>query len=154
MPDFDLDPELPLPFEWSDGVEDFSTMPEDKLWAILGLPNKIIPFFNERRDPTGAHDPWLKDDEEWFRDPANTTPLALRWHQLVGVVKMVLNAFEAKPILQMDGVGLGKTIQMVAFIAVLVFFHEYHNANGCFPGAFGAFLSLFLSLFPFFLCCT
>jgi hypothetical protein len=142
-PDFDPDAGPPLDVNWSEGVEEFNSMSADELWEYLGLPDKIIPFFNPRLDPDSVLDPWTADGRVWFASEENGTPLALRLYQLVGVAKMLLNAFLGMPVLLMDAVGLGKTIQLIAVIAILTYYREYYLVHGRFPGAFGgSFVSL------------
>ena len=50
---------------------------------------------------------------------------------------MLERAFDGKPVLLMDGVGLGKTLQVIGMIACLVFYHESFKKAGKFPGHFG-----------------
>ena len=137
-PDHDLDLDRTPEIAWTEGVEEYKDTPPEELWAMLGRPEASIPFFNPKQDPENRHDPWTPEGLEWLRNPSNGVPLALRWHQLVGVLKMVENAFSRKPVLLMDGVGLGKTIQVSAFIAVLAWYREYFAVHGKFPGKFGA----------------
>lgn len=142
-----LDDDLDLDraeLEWTEGVEEYSKTPPDELWVMLGRPEMSIPFFNPKQDPEN-HDPWTPEGSKWLRDPSNRVSLMLRWHQLVGVLKMVENAFEKKPVLLMDGVGLGKTIQVAAFIAFLAWYREHFSVHGKFPGKFGARFSLLFS---------
>ncbi|KAG1837021.1 P-loop containing nucleoside triphosphate hydrolase protein [Suillus tomentosus] len=136
IPEFDPDETSDCDFQWSEGVEEYNGMSEDDLWATLGLPDKQIPFFNILQDPYGDCDPWTEDGDTWLKE--NGEPLALRWHQLVGLVKMVKNAFGGTPILLMDEVGLGKTIQVTALIAVLSFYREFYTMHHCFPGKIAA----------------
>ncbi|KAG1737029.1 P-loop containing nucleoside triphosphate hydrolase protein [Suillus lakei] len=135
VPEFNPDGEDTCDFEWSEGVEEFKDMSEDDLWTLLGIPEQRLPFFNALQDPYGNHDPWTDEGEEWLKDSGER--LALRWHQLVGVAKMVQNAFAGVPILLMDEVGLGKTIQITALIAVLAFYREYYMTHRRFPGKIG-----------------
>lgn len=137
IPEFDPDATNDCDFQWSEGVEEFNSMSEDDLWTILGLPEKRIPFFNASQDPYGNCDPWTEEGQNWFTDTRNGEPLALRWHQLVGLVKMLKNAFEGSPILLMDDVGLGKTIQVTALIALLAFYREFYTIHKRFPGKIG-----------------
>lgn len=123
-------------------MEAFKDVSEDHLWTLLGIPDQRLPFFNALQDPYGNHDPWTEEGEDWFKSSGRGERLALRWHQLVGVTRMVQNAFSGKPILLMDEVGLGKTIQVTALIAILAFYREYYTANGCFPGKIGKSISL------------
>lgn len=139
-PDFDVDNADALDIEWSEGVEDLSSLSEDELWQYLGIPDKKIPFFNAYVDPQGVHDPWSEEGRQWLKSRRHREPLLLRPYQVVGVVKNVSNAFAGKAILLMDAVGLGKTIQVIATIAILTYYREYYDAHGKFPGAFGMFL--------------
>ena len=54
-------------------------------------------------------------------------PLAPRWHQLVGIVKIVMQAFKGEPLMLMDEVGVGKTLQLVGAIATLTFFRDFYE---------------------------
>ncbi|KAG1793303.1 P-loop containing nucleoside triphosphate hydrolase protein [Suillus plorans] len=132
IPQFDPDATHDCDFQWSEGVEEYNSMSEDDLWTILGLPEKQIPFFNLLQDSYGNCDPWTDHGQTWLKE--NGEPLALRWHQLVGLAKMVKNAFCEMPVLLMDEVGLGKTIQVTALIAVLSFYREFYSVHRCFPG--------------------
>lgn len=138
---------LNIDVEWSEGVEDFCDLSMDDLWALLGLLEKAVPFFNARQDPFLANDPWTKEGRQWLND--NGKPLELRPHQLVGVVKMIVNFFAGRAVLLMDEVGLGKTIQFTASVAILAYYRDYYTTHMRFPGAFGAlpFHSFSLSFF-------
>lgn len=109
------------------------------LWKRLGVPDCAVPFFNKKVDPDGHHDPWTEKGRTWLEQAGNGVPLALRWHQIVGVLKMLDNAFAGKPILLMDSVGLGKTIQVAAILAFLMFYRSYYEVQGEFPGHFGTY---------------
>jgi SNF2 family DNA or RNA helicase len=123
--------------DWSEGVEEYQDTSSDELWAMLGRPEKSVPFFNLKQDTESRRDPWTDEGVKWLQVPSNGEPLTLRWHQLVGVLKLVENAFLGRPVLLMDGVGLGKTIQVAAFIAFLTWYRDYFTAHGKFPGRFG-----------------
>jgi SNF2 family DNA or RNA helicase len=135
-PDFDVENTNSLDIGWSEGVEDLRDLTEEQLWTILGIPDRKIPLFNDTVDPQGVHDPWTEEGRVWL-DSGNGEPLLLRQYQLVGVVKMVQNAFAGMPVLLMDAVGLGKTIQVIAVIAILNWYREYHDKHSRFPGTFG-----------------
>lgn len=127
---------------WEEGVEEFSSFSENRIWAELGLEAKKFPFFNPQYDPCAIIDPWTLEGRLWVEDGAHNSPLQLQWHQMVGVLKMVHNAFEGLPVLLMDGVGLGKTIQVAAVIAVLTYYREFYAAHDHFPGCFRKFFRL------------
>jgi hypothetical protein len=122
---------------WSEGVEDFKDKDSGDLWSMLGFSDESIPFFNGVHDPYGNRDPWNKEEEQWFEDTNNTEPLKVRWHQQVGIAKMIQRAFEGKPVLLMDEVGLGKTLQIAGTLATLAFYREYYAVHERFPGAYG-----------------
>jgi len=134
MPEYDPDREPNE--EWQEGVEDFAEYTTDALWAYLGVSK--IPFFNERYDLLNGQDGWsdakvaeeIQQHGEW---------LVPRWHQLVGIAKMLTNAFEGKPVLLMDDVGIGKTLQVVGLVAVLSYYREYHLQHKKFPGHIGEY---------------
>ncbi len=53
---------------------------------------------------------------------------------------------DQSPLLLMDQVGIGKTMQLVGLIAVIAYFIDYHDKNHKFPGAYGKHL-FWLALF-------
>jgi hypothetical protein len=122
--------------EWEEGVEEYKSKTKDELWAILGLQNSsAIPDFNEYIDPE-AHNYW-SDPEYMHEHKATLRPLSPRWHQLVGIIKIIYQGFKGEPLMLMDEVGVGKTLQLVGALAVLTFFRDFYDKNGKFPGAFG-----------------
>jgi hypothetical protein len=132
---FPLSIESNIQVDWSEGVEDLRHLTTKDLYQQLGYD--ALPFFNEMFDPLGTHDPWISEHMGWFKDPANGSPLVPRWHQLLGIFKMVKASFAGNPILLMDEVGLGKTLQAVGVIATHAFYREFHTQHKRFPGAFG-----------------
>ncbi|KDQ63886.1 hypothetical protein JAAARDRAFT_118513 [Jaapia argillacea MUCL 33604] len=135
IPDFSLNEE-PC-FDWSDGVGvELGRKTTDELWAMLGLSEKkIIPGFNAFIDPSGRTP---KTHKEWFQsaDETELEPLRLKWHQLIALVTLLFRAFEGKPMLLMDDVGVGKTIQILALFATIAYFHDHRIKHGKFPGVF------------------
>lgn len=125
---------------WSEGVEDLNGFTEDQLWEKLGLPDKKIPFFQEWTDPDALIDPWSAEGQTWLKDSTKGQhPLKPRWHQLVGIYRMLQRIFENKPVLLMDGVGLGKTMQAVGAIACLTYYRKHFEVKKQFPGDFGEY---------------
>lgn len=59
---------------------------------------------------------------------------------------MLERAFEGEPVLLMDGLGLGKTLQVLGVITCLAWYREYYERKKAFPGHFGE-SSLMLLLF-------
>ncbi|KAI6154544.1 P-loop containing nucleoside triphosphate hydrolase protein [Pisolithus tinctorius] len=123
---------------WTEGVEELAQLTEDEIWAHLGLKEgKKIPLFQEFTDPDATIEPWSEEGEAWLNDPTTTRePLQARWHQLVGILRMLQRAFDGQPVLLMDGVGIGKTFQVLGFIACLSWFRRHFDTHGKFPGAF------------------
>jgi hypothetical protein len=139
-PVLDLDLDLLPNIKWSEGVEEFNKMSEDELWSMLALPDKVVPFFNTHYDPDDHHDPWTHNGREWFKITGNGKLLALRWHQLVAVVKLLINVFAGKGTPLMDNVGLRKTIVDAAFIVILSYYRKYYEVHKHYPGCFGVFI--------------
>lgn len=123
--------------DWTEGVEELQHVSVDELWARLGFQDHRVPFFNQRQDPYGIHDPWAPEDRKWFENTDNTEIFQPRWHQLVGIYRMVQRAFAGEPILLMDEVGLGKTLQVVGMICVLEWYRVFYEQHKVFPGEFG-----------------
>ncbi|KAG1785036.1 P-loop containing nucleoside triphosphate hydrolase protein [Suillus plorans] len=123
--------------DWKSGVEEYDKCSEDDLWEYLGLPEKRLPFFQRRSDPDAAIDPWSEEGQRWLDDsksPAQS--LAPRWHQLVGILRLIDRFLDGKPVMLMDGVGVGKTMQAVGLIACLAHYKEHYRKHGKFPGKF------------------
>jgi hypothetical protein len=138
-PALNLGSDTPTDLQWSEGVEEFKDLTEDQLWTALGVPN-AIPFFNDRLDPTGLHDPWTQEGRTWFRTRENGAQLKPRWYQLGGDMKILRCLFAGLPAMLFDEVGLGKTIQVVSSIAMLAYYRDYFELHKCYPGSFGASL--------------
>ncbi|KAI6144170.1 P-loop containing nucleoside triphosphate hydrolase protein, partial [Pisolithus thermaeus] len=133
----DLDLDAPLDPAWTEGVENLSKLTDDVLWQKLGLAEKRIPFFQRWTDPDGLMDPWSQDGQAWLNSATlKRHELEPRWHQLVGIYRMLERTFEGKPVLLMDGVGLGKTLQVLGTIACLAYYSHVYKEKGTFPGDF------------------
>lgn len=127
---------------WRSGVEQYHDWTPAQMWHNLGLPAKRIPYFNEYEDPDAINDPWSREFETWLEeqetaDEPTRRELTPRWHQLVGIFKMIVNMFEKRPVLLMDEVGVGKTLQVIGFIAMRAYLFNYHEEHGTYPGYFG-----------------
>ncbi|KIN93226.1 hypothetical protein M404DRAFT_74152, partial [Pisolithus tinctorius Marx 270] len=124
--------------EWREGVEALSKVTEEQLWRKLGFPDRQLPFFQRWTDPDDLIDPWSEEGKAWLANmPDKREPLQPRWHQLVGIYRMLERAFEGKPVLLMDGVGLGKTLQVLGTIACIAYYRRAFTLKGLFPGDFG-----------------
>lgn len=129
--EFDIDP-APRE-EWSEGVEHLKDKTPAELYQLLGLDKHSIPFFKEEaveQDVSG-------DLGELETSATTTEGTSLRWHQLVGTVRALERATTSEPVLLMDGVGLGKTVQVIAIFAMLAYYREYFKANRRYPGLWG-----------------
>jgi SNF2 family DNA or RNA helicase len=136
----DLEPEDPM--EWMEGVESLQKMTEDDLYKILGFDDRKIPFLVTEIDADTDIGAQALDNED-ATEIAPTSqgvemqPFALRWHQLVGLTKMVQCAMTSQAVLLMDDVGLGKTLQVIAFFAVMTYYRQFHSETKKYPGAWG-----------------
>ncbi|KAJ7571901.1 P-loop containing nucleoside triphosphate hydrolase protein, partial [Mycena floridula] len=120
---------------WTEGCEQWADSSTDEMYTRLGLPQKKIPLFNSLIHPKGAAMPGTA---AWdvVKEKDGLIPLTPHWHQIIGIYKMVSLAFEGKPVLLMDEVGLGKTLQLLGFICVMIYFREFYDKWGKFPGDF------------------
>ncbi|KAG2064532.1 hypothetical protein BDR04DRAFT_1035000 [Suillus decipiens] len=123
--------------DWKSGVEEYDRCSEDDLWEHLGLSEKKLPFFQVLSDPNAAIDLWSEEGQKWLDNPTSPTQnLAPRWHQLVGILKLIDRVLDCEPVMLMDGVGVGKTMQAVGLIACLAHYREHYRKHGKFPGKF------------------
>lgn len=142
--------------QWSEGTEEYAKLTPSDLYKLMGLPDNRIPGFNDLECAEGIHEPWIHEKffneahDQWedqktkakmgieiLPDPLQKWRLLQpRWHQLVGMFKMLVNIFDDKPTLLMDEVGLGKTMQVVGVIAILDFYRTFYKTNNYFPGYF------------------
>ena len=132
-----LDPDLNLD-DWESGTESLESKTPQQMCELLGIRyGEPIPYFNNYIDTIGVRDPWV---HKQLLDPnaedENRTELRAKWHQLVGIFKMLQQTFEGKSTLLMDAVGLGKTLQVVGVIALLAYYREVKKATGEYPGHF------------------
>ena len=103
-----------LNIAWMEGVENLKNATEDNLWQWFGFANKKIPYFQEFTDPNTLIDPWSDSGVKWLADPVSMCkPLCPQWHQLIGIYHIVELMFDGSPMLLMDGVGIGKTFQVI-----------------------------------------
>ncbi|KAG2359170.1 P-loop containing nucleoside triphosphate hydrolase protein [Suillus spraguei] len=127
-----------VPSDGDEVVIDFTEiLIDDDLWEHLGLSEKKLPFFQTRTDPDATIDPWSEEGQQWLDDPhGHAQNLAPRWHQLVGILRLIDRVLDGRPVMLMDGVGVGKTMQAVGLIACLAHYREHYRKHGRFPGKF------------------
>jgi hypothetical protein len=102
------------------------------------LSEKKLPFFQVWSDPDAVTDPWSKEGQQWLDNLTNLIQsLAPWWHQLVSILKMIDRVLDCEPVMLMDGVGVGKTMQAVGLIACLAHYREHYRKHRKFPGKFG-----------------
>jgi hypothetical protein len=133
LPAFDFESDIPI--DWTEGTEDINDLTLNDIHKRLGITE--LPWFNNRIDPFGLRNPWKAEDEEWLRDDNNTVELQARWHQWLGILRLIERFWQGKNMLLMDEVGLGKTLQVVGALTILAYFREFYEEKGRFPGAFG-----------------
>jgi hypothetical protein len=117
--EFSLDPPAEAE-EWSEGVEDLKNATPETLYRLLGLDEPHIPGFNK----------YIVEDVE---AGGEAKEFHMRWHQLVGTVKLLERALTSDPVLLMDDVGLGKTTQVLAMFAMLEYYRKYHELHMRYP---------------------
>ncbi|EPQ50076.1 hypothetical protein GLOTRDRAFT_51063, partial [Gloeophyllum trabeum ATCC 11539] len=134
--DFDLDSQAFDWKAWKEGTEDLAKVSEEELWAHLGFgEKKQLPLFQEWYDPSGMIEPWSEEGVAWLENPqSGRARLQPKWHQLVGIFRMLQHLFEGRAVLLMDGVGLGKTLQSVGVLACLVYYREHYRQKNDYPG--------------------
>ncbi|TDL13389.1 hypothetical protein BD410DRAFT_847004, partial [Rickenella mellea] len=103
------------------GVGHQSRMSTEELQRQLGIaqyPKKAFPVFMTKRHPefktAWTHPKLFETDSPDLED------LALKWHQLGGIHAMVQLGFSGKGTLLTDGVGIGKTAQLMGLMAFMM----------------------------------
>lgn len=137
--ELNLDPADPL--DWSSGVEELQTKTEDELYKLLGFEDKKVPFLASEIDEdtdigVQAYEGENEDDTVPVAQIAKK-PLRLKWHQLVGLVKLTQCALTSKTVLLMDTMGMGKTLQVLALFSVLAYYRRFYNKTKRYPGMWG-----------------
>ncbi|KAH8986189.1 P-loop containing nucleoside triphosphate hydrolase protein, partial [Lactarius hatsudake] len=137
--EFNMTPHDPI--NWSEGVEHLHNTSTSELYAMLGFSDHKIPFLNSEIDCKPDLSQIVResnDDPTPPAPPSEKEPLSLRWHQVVGVVKMMECALTSQPVLLMDDIGLGKTMQVLMFFCVLAYYRDYYRAEKTYPGLWGS----------------
>jgi SNF2 family DNA or RNA helicase len=130
--DFEYEPEAEI--DRLEGVEHLQDKTLAQLYEMLGLEKQTIPFFRE--EIAVGHDmPGELGEPE--SSATTTEGFSLRWHQLVGITKMMERAMTSQPVLLMDDIGLGKTLQVLAFFAMLAYYRTVYTSTKEYPGIWG-----------------
>jgi hypothetical protein len=117
------------------GVHDMSKKSEAELSTLLSFPNGRPLAWNSFSAEGKASTAWEETDADMIKryeegGSPDMKPLYLLWHQLVGVASMAEKTWRASNaetpfgILLADEVGVGKTAQVMAFIAFLQFVQQ------------------------------
>lgn len=121
---------------WSEGVEGYAKLAVEDLARALGLHKPELPFCNTKQDPNGELDPWTEKGQAVLNAPS-AVPLSPRWHQWVGITKMMDNMFDGKNLLVMDEVGVGKSFQAVGAITMFEYQRLHFQQFKHFSSRFG-----------------
>ena len=124
--------------DWKSGVEEYQELTLADVWAALGFgETQALASFNQFEDPAGA----VFSDQQtaWtaLEKKGGLIPLRPRWHQIVGMLKIMEHVIKGKPLLIMDHVGVGKTIQLIGACTLYSVFYRYFCEHQTFPGKFG-----------------
>ena len=130
--------------EWKTGTSDFEHMTIAEIKECLQWPvdaKADAPFFNTHIDPARRVDPTNGGPWDDTLNANALVPLALQWHQWVGVACALVRIFKGLPVFLMDDVGLGKTFQAIAVMAWLEYLRLRKAKSGKWGGIFGEWRS-------------
>ena len=85
---------------------------------MLGLEKHTIPFFKVE----AVKQDISSDLGELETSTTTTEGTTLQWYQLVRTVRALEQVATSEPVLLMDDVGLGKTVQVIVIFAMLAFY--------------------------------
>ena len=111
--------------DWETGTEAYEKLTEAELYKRLGIADEKMPFWNDYFDKSGFLNSWTDPYIDWKALAAkegekDIIEMKLRWHQLVGLVKLVDSMMAKENILIMVGVGVGKTYEAIALITMRI----------------------------------
>ncbi|PSR82818.1 hypothetical protein PHLCEN_2v5964 [Hermanssonia centrifuga] len=102
--------------EWEEGIKNYRNCTVEQAFAELGITQNLFPSFNQYCDANGCVDPWSAEWDQFLKDPQSIKEAIIpRWHQVIGVRKMLDMFFDESPLLLMDQVGIDK--------------RKFHNGN-------------------------
>lgn len=118
---------------WKSGTEEYEGLTLEDIFKIFGLTGHSIPRMAERIDIRGSeHDPWSEAGQKLLGG-SEARELKLFWHQGIGVLKIMDNLMAGRNLLVMDGVGVGKTLQAVASIALYEWLKDFKEQEKRYP---------------------
>jgi hypothetical protein len=105
------------------GVGEFLSRSTNELEALMCWPSSRPPLFANLRSKTGRSE-WA-EKQHFSADDVDLEPLSLLWHQMCGVAAIISKVWTEEPgavpgVLLADAVGLGKTAQIIAVIAMII----------------------------------
>lgn len=117
-------------------------MPPHTLMGYLTGNDELetLPFLNEYFDKDSNQTLWSKNEESiyWFDEAAQTKDpekqLTLFWHQFVGITHIVDQLFQGHGTLLADEVGLGKLLQVIVVMTMLMWQCQVYEETGDFTG--------------------
>jgi hypothetical protein len=128
--------------DWTEGVEHLQSKTPEELYLMLGFKDGKIPFLVDQIDVEGVLAALPQADDVAPKRLTTMQPFAMKWHQLVAVVKMMECALTSLPVMLMDDVGIGKTLEVIAFFAVLAYYRKFYSETKRYPGIWGAYYIL------------
>lgn len=114
-----------------------------QLWSILGVDGRVPGMATHLGKVGQASNPW-DFPLEWqmmLLSSDKTDNFSLRKNQLTGLVRLVQQYFHGDSTCLFDAVGGGKTIQVLALLAMLRANRKAKESTGLFLGAFSNYLS-------------
>lgn len=130
-----------------DGTGWLQCKTEAELYSMLGMQAGRFPFVARWIDPKGVLNGFnqsagsafdfpqlVRDAEHGDQTLVPFTPLL---HQVLAVVHFVNLAMENKPCLEMDEVGVGKTVIILLAMSTIAYFVKTKADTGRFPGLWG-----------------
>jgi hypothetical protein len=120
------------------GVAEFKHSSLDQLCSLLQMPDGRPPVFNATLATNRLRTPWDCPNHK-FPEDERTENCALLWHQIGGVAALAKRAWLKKQLpstlqtpgtMLADGVGVGKTLQMLTFIGMTMCVYAAEQQKG------------------------
>ncbi|PSR79377.1 hypothetical protein PHLCEN_2v7065, partial [Hermanssonia centrifuga] len=115
---------------------------QEDLEELAKLHNKLKKVKKVIEGNTGLYTTWTEEDLKWLDDDTHDcNPVQIRWHQLIGIHKLMTHVFANKSVLMMDDVGIGKTLQAIRLICMQMYMIYSFDTAKKYPGSFAASLN-------------